>query len=67
MITGSTFFNIKASSFNKLKNLHKHENIRGFTWSALKKELYEIVGSEEVGGKKEGKQEGEKNEKKEKN
>ena len=52
IITGSAVFNIKSTSFNKLKNLHKHTNIKGFTFSTQngnKKELYEIIGSEEVG------------------
>lgn len=49
IITGSAVFNIKSSSFNKLKNLHKHQNIKGFTFSmGNKRELYEIVGSEEI-------------------
>ena len=50
IITGSAVFNIKSSSFNKLKNLHKHQNIKGFTFSnnGNKRELYEIIGSEEI-------------------
>lgn len=53
IITGSAVFDIKSTSFNKLKNLQKHSNIKGFTFSnhGNKKELYEIIGSEEVGSK----------------
>lgn len=40
IITGCTVFNIKATSYHKLKNLHKHENVQGFTFHRKTKELY---------------------------
>ena len=49
MLTGSCVFNIKPSSFNKLKNLHKHSNIHGYTFKYKKNrncDIYEIIGSE---------------------
>jgi hypothetical protein len=40
MITGSVVFSIKATSFSKLKNLHKHKNIGGFTFNKKTNEVY---------------------------